>query len=158
MNYDEMKPMEYRPDAVNNSEKNGVKRGFFGHDYRQLQKDPNWSPDESRAFPLVMNRGECVIFWSTLMHASLPHTGSKKDYRMGFAGRYVPTRVRVYPDTDKVSEYGGGIDLDKYGAVLVSGSDDHGLNRLANASRRGYPFAARQVPEHLLPQQPAPQP
>ncbi|MTE19604.1 chlorinating enzyme [Streptomyces sp. TRM43335] len=143
MNYDESKPMEYDPEAINAREKEGVKRGFFGYDYRQLQKDPNWQPDESQAFPLVMKRGECVIFWSTLMHASLPHTGSKKDYRMGFAARYVPTQVRIYPDTDTVAEYGGGIPLDNYGAVLVSGKDEYGHNRIAKTSRRGFTFEPR---------------
>jgi len=143
MNYDESLPMEYDPDAINKREKDGVKRGFFGYDYRQLQKDPNWKPDESKAFPLVMKRGECVIFWSTLMHASLPHTGDKKDYRMGFAARYVPTQVRVYPDTDVVSEYGGGIPLDNYGAVLVAGEDKYGHNRIATKSRTGYVFTPR---------------
>jgi len=143
MNYDESKPMEYDPEAINSREKDGVQRGFFGYDYRQLQKDPDWTPDESQAFPLVMKKGECVIFWSTLMHASLPHTGSKKDYRMGFAARYVPTQVQVYPDTEQVAEYGGGIPLDRYGAVVVSGTDDYGFNRIATESQRGFRFIPR---------------
>ncbi|OIK24551.1 chlorinating enzyme [Streptomyces malaysiense] len=140
MNYDESKGMSYDADAFNAREKDGVKRGFFGYDYRQLQKDPDWKPDESQAFPLVMKPGECVIFWSTLMHASLPHTGAKKDYRMGYAARFVPTQVQVYPGTEKVDEYGGGITLDNYGTVLVSGVDEFGHNRVAKESRRGFPF------------------
>ncbi|WP_326796404.1 chlorinating enzyme [Streptomyces sp. NBC_01808] len=140
MNYDESKPMDFRPETLNNTEKEGIKRGFFGYDYRQLQTDPDWKPDESQAFPLVMRAGEAVIFWSTLMHASLPHTGSVRDYRMGFAARYVPTKVKVYPETDDVVEYGGAIDLSKYGAVLVSGVDDYGINRIATENQRGYPF------------------
>lgn len=143
MNYDESKPLEYRVDAINSREKEGVRRGFFGYDYRDLQKDPNWTPDESLAFPLVMTRGECVIFWSTLMHASLPHTGSKKDYRMGFSARYVPTQVKIYPDTTTVSEYGGGIPLTNYGAVLVAGTDEYHLNRIAETSQTGYVFKPR---------------
>ncbi|MEU1805962.1 chlorinating enzyme [Streptomyces sp. NPDC019937] len=143
MNYDESQPMAYDPNAINSREKEGVKRGFFGYDYRQLQKDPNWKPDESQAFPLVMKKGECVIFWSTLMHASLPHTGSGKDYRMGFAARYVPTQVHVYPGTETVAEYGGGIPLDNYGAVVVSGEDTYGINRIAKESRTGYAFTPR---------------
>ncbi|GHF31662.1 chemotaxis protein CheX [Streptomyces mashuensis] len=143
MNYDESKGMEYDAEARNNTEKDGIKRGFFGYDYRQLQKDPNWRPDESKAFPLVMKPGECVLFWSTLMHASLPHTGGKKDYRMGFASRFVPTKVRIYPDTDEIMEYGGGISLEHYGAVLVSGEDTYGHNRLVTESRRGYRFTPR---------------
>ncbi len=140
MNYDESKGMSYDAEVFNSREKDGVKRGFFGYDYRQLQKDPGWSPDESQAFPLVMKPGECVIFWSTLMHASLPHTGGRKDYRMGYATRFVPTQVRVYPDTEEVNEYGGGITLDNYGTVLVSGADTYGHNRTATTSRRGFPF------------------
>ena len=144
MNYDESKGMAYEADAFNAREKDGVKRGFFGYDYRQLQKDPDWSPDETQAFPLVMKPGECVIFWSTLMHASLPHTGGKKNYRMGYAARFVPTQVQVYPGTDTVNEYGGGITLDNYGTVLVSGTDDYGHNRVAKESQRGFSFVPHQ--------------
>jgi len=50
-----------------------VRRGFYGYDYRQLQKDPNWSPDESQAKSMVMRQGQAVMFWSTIMHASHPH-------------------------------------------------------------------------------------
>ncbi|WP_236598002.1 chlorinating enzyme, partial [Burkholderia sp. E168m23] len=60
MNYDESKVMEYREDAINNREKQGVRRGFFGYDYRQLQKDPNWSPDESQAKSMVMRQGQFI--------------------------------------------------------------------------------------------------
>ncbi|WP_405947610.1 chlorinating enzyme [Streptomyces prunicolor] len=144
MNYDESKGMAYEADAFNAREKDGVKRGFFGYDYRQLQKDPDWSPDETQAFPLVMKPGECVIFWSTLMHASLPHTGGKKDYRMGYATRFVPAQVQVYPGTDAVNEYGGGITLDNYGTVLVSGTDEYGHNRVAKESQRGFSFVPHQ--------------
>jgi len=140
MNYDESKGMDYDEEAFNSRTKDGIKRGFFGYDYRQLQKDPDWRPDESAAFPLVMKPGECVIFWSTLMHASLPHTGSKKDYRMGYAARFVPAQVQVYPGTDSVTEYGGGIVLDKYGAVLVCGDDEYGHNRIAKTSQSGFEF------------------
>lgn len=145
MNYDERKGMDYNADGINQQEKEGVKRGFFGYDYRQLQKDPNWKPDESQAFSMVLKPGEAVIFWSNTMHASLPHTGSKKDYRMGYAARYVPTKVQVYPGTDKISEYGGGISLEHFGSVLVSGKDEYGHNRLARENRRGYPFTPRQI-------------
>lgn len=140
MNYDESKGMTYDPSRINSVAKDGVKRGFYGYDYRQLQKDPAWRPDESKAFSLVMSPGECVIFWSTLMHGSLPHTGDRKDYRMGYAARYVPTQVQIYPGTDGIAEYGGGISLEKYGAVLVAGEDGYGHNRLAGRSLRGFEF------------------
>jgi|SRR5829696_2044553 len=144
MRYDESKSMTYQPDTVNKTTKDGVSRGFYGYDYRQLQIDPEWRPNEEDAHPLVMRPGECVIFWSTLMHASLPNT-SRRSYRMGFAARYVPTAVRVYPDTDVVQEYGGAIRLDDYGAVVVSGRDTYGHNRIARQTLRGKPFPGRRL-------------
>ncbi|MCC2277963.1 chlorinating enzyme [Streptomyces sp. ET3-23] len=145
MNYDESKGMDHDADAINQRVKDGIKRGFFGYDYRTLQKDPNWKPDESQAFPMVLKPGEAVIFWSNTMHASLPHTGSKSDYRMGFAARYVPTQVQIYPGTEGLDEFGDGIDLTHYGAVLTAGEDKYGHNRIARANRRGYEFTPRQV-------------
>lgn len=139
MNYDESKGMSYRPETVNQVEKEGVNRGFFGYDYRELQKDPDWRPDESAAYPVVMKKGQALIFWSTLMHASLPNV-TENDYRMGFAARYVPPGVKIYPDTELVEEYGGAVPLDNWAAVVCAGGDDSGLNRLTKTSRRGFPF------------------
>lgn len=139
MHYDESKKMTYVAENINQVDKGGVSRGFFGYDYRQLQKDPSWRPNEEDAFPLVMQKGQCVIFRSTVMHASLPNT-SKRSYRMGFAARYVPTSVQVYPNTDVVEEYGGTISLEQYGAVLVSGQDTYGHNCIARKSLRGKEF------------------
>src|SRR3712207_7784160 len=48
--------------------------------------------------------GEAVMFWSTMMHASKPHSAMDKEMRLGFAGRYVPTCVAVYPDTERSEE------------------------------------------------------
>ncbi|WP_217208436.1 chlorinating enzyme [Streptomyces sp. AC550_RSS872] len=143
MFYDETKRMHYDPDRINHETKKGVRRGFFGYDYRELQKDPDWEPDESQAVPMVMRPGEAILFWSTLMHASLPHAGRTQEMRLGFAGRYVPTSVRVYPDTDVVEEYGGSVSLERYGAVLVSGEDRYGHNRLATETTRGHAFKRR---------------
>jgi non-heme Fe2+,alpha-ketoglutarate-dependent halogenase len=129
MFYDESKGMLYDPDSINNVVKDGIKRGFFGYDYRHLQKDPNWRPDERKAFPVVMKAGQFLIFWSTLLHASLPHTSTLQDMRLGFVGRYVPTRVKVYPNSASISEYGGEVGLEKYATVLVSGTDTYQLNK-----------------------------
>lgn len=140
MNYDETKLMRYDEQRINAETKNGVRRGFFGYDYRDLQVDPGWKPNEEDAFSLVMRKGECVIFWSTLMHASLPNTSEGKHYRMGFASRYVPTKVRVYPNTGHIEEYGGSISLDRWGAVLVRGQDEFGHNKIATHTLRGTPY------------------
>lgn len=142
MNYDETKHMRYDEGRINAEVKNGVNRGFFGYDYRELQIDPDWRANEEDAHPLVMRRGQCVIFWSTLMHASLPNTSKGKDYRMGFATRYVPTKVRVYPDTDHIEEYGGSISLARWGAVLARGRDTYGHNKIVTQTRRGMPLRA----------------
>ena len=83
MNYDETKMMEYSPDKINSETKSGKKRGFFGYDYRQLQIDPDFEPDESKAVPMVMRPGESVMFWSTLMHASYPHSGQDERHAAG---------------------------------------------------------------------------
>lgn len=144
MNYDESKVMTYDPESINNVEKDGIRRGFFGYDYRQLQKDPNWTPDESKAVSQVMRPGQFVIFWSTLMHASHPHSGATDRMRLGFASRYVPTQVRVYPCSDSLEEFGGAASLDRYGTVLVSGEDRFHHNSVIDHTVNGYRFPVRQ--------------
>jgi non-haem Fe2+, alpha-ketoglutarate-dependent halogenase len=143
MFYDETKRMHYDPNKINSMEKEGVRRGFFGYDYRQLQVDPNWKPDESKAVSMVMRPGQFIMFWSTLMHASHPHSGKTQEMRMGFASRYVPTSVKIYPDTDAIEEYGGRVSLANYGAVLVSGRDEFGHNRIAGQTTKGKVFVSR---------------
>ena len=140
MNYDETKVMEYTPDKINRETKGGTRRGFFGYDYRQLQIDPDFEPDERKAVPMVMRPGEAVMFWSTLMHASYPHSGRTDNMRLGFALRFVPTSVHVYPDTDVVEEYGGKVSLERYGAVLVAGENRYDHNRIATQTTTGHPF------------------
>lgn len=142
MFYDESLRMHYDPERVNIS-KDGTKRGFFGYDYRELQIDPEWKPDEENAISMTMRPGEAILFWSTLMHASHPHDGTTSKPRMGFASRYVPTSVRIYPDSESIEEYGGKVSLKNYGAVLVAGEDDGTLNRLAERTTRGEPFRRR---------------
>jgi non-heme Fe2+,alpha-ketoglutarate-dependent halogenase len=142
MFYDETKRMHYDPNKINSIEKDGMRRGFFGYDYRQLQIDPNWKPDESKAISMVMRPGQFIMFWSTLMHASHPHSGKTEEMRMGFAARYVPTSVKIYPDTEEIEEYGGSVSLEKYGAVLVCGRDEFGHNRIATQTTRGRRFAS----------------
>jgi non-heme Fe2+,alpha-ketoglutarate-dependent halogenase len=83
------------------------------------------------------------MFWSTLMHASLPHSGKSQEMRLGFASRYVPTMVRIYPDTDMIEEYGGSVSLDRYGAVLVSGENHYDHNKMATHTTTGHPFVTR---------------
>ncbi|PHM72171.1 chlorinating enzyme [Xenorhabdus sp. KJ12.1] len=141
MNYDETQSMAYQSNIVDKVTKNGTNRGFFGYDYRELQRDPNWKPDETQAVSLEMKAGQCVIFWSTLMHASHPNI-TEQDYRMGFVARYAPSNVDIYPNTDHVYEYGGNIPLDKFGCVIVSGKNRNINNRIISHNLRGYPFTS----------------
>jgi non-haem Fe2+, alpha-ketoglutarate-dependent halogenase len=138
MHYDESIGMSFDPNSVNVIEKGGVRRGFFGYDYRNLQKDADFVPDEGSAVSIVMEPGQFVIFWSTLMHASLPNV-TLRDTRIGFAARYVPCDVVVYPDTDLVEEYGSELKLNKYGVVVVAGTGNS-ANREVLVSNRGYKF------------------
>lgn len=140
MNYDESKVMEYDADRIGQVQKGDVRRGFFGYDYRQLQKDPNWSPDESNAQSMVMRQGQFIIFWSTLMHASHPHAGLTDAMRLGYAARYLPTQVRVYPYSDTLQEFGAEASLEKHGCVLVAGEDGYGHNRFVDRTIDGTPF------------------
>ena len=140
MFYDEDKEMKYQPEMVNQMEKDGVKRGFFGYDYRNLQKDPDWRPNEEDAVSMVMKPGQFVIFWSTLMHASFPNN-SKDRTRLGFTARYVPSSVKIYPDCDEIEEYGSTFSLDKYGVVVTAGDNPSEHNRVVTKNLRGTPFA-----------------
>lgn len=143
MNYDETKVMTYDASRINQVTKGGVKRGFFGYDYRQLQKNPSWRPDESLAVSQVMRHGQFVIFWSTLMHASHPHSGATDQMRLGYAARYLPTSVHVYPFSETLEEFGGSATLERYGCVLVSGRNDYDHNRFINATVNGFRFPVR---------------
>jgi non-heme Fe2+,alpha-ketoglutarate-dependent halogenase len=140
MFYDEMKKMNYNPDQVNKKIKGGLLSGFFGYDYTELLVDPNVKPDESKAVTIPMKAGQYVIFWSTLAHASLPNTADANVLRLGFASRYVPPFVKIYPDTTVIEEYGASLSLHKYGAVLVAGEDKYGYNPQLKTTTRGHPF------------------
>ncbi|CAI9001959.1 L-threonyl-(L-threonyl-carrier protein) 4-chlorinase [Pseudomonas sp. IT-P171] len=140
MFYDETKRMHYCDEQTNSIEKNGIMRGFFGYDYRELQIDPNWAPNENDATSITMEAGQFIIFWSTLMHASHPHSGKTREMRMGYATRYVPSSVQVYPDTNVVEEYGGSVSLEKYGSVVVCGMNKCPSNRIVTHTTRGRKF------------------
>jgi non-heme Fe2+,alpha-ketoglutarate-dependent halogenase len=110
----------------------------FGYNFKEIQFDPDWKPDESQAFPLVLKAGEAIAFWSTLLHGSFPNVSNKM--RLGFASRYVPSQVKIYPGTENVSEFGDTISLDRWGAVQVSGIDKFGHNKIVDRNLRGQRF------------------
>lgn len=139
MFYDESLGMEYVPDLQHSTFKDGKKMGFFGYDYRNLQKDKDWVPDEAQAVDIEMKAGEFVIFWSTLMHASNPNNTSDRT-RLGFAARYVPSSVHVYPDTEVVEEYGSTISLKNFGVINVKGEIQEKRNKVLSSNLVGTKF------------------
>ena len=136
MNYDESIGMTFDPVANKDVIKGQYARGFNGYDYSTLQKDKSWQPDEAAAVPIVMKAGQFVIFRSMLMHCSLPNSTTDKT-RLGYVARYVPGRVKVYPDTDYVKEFGGEYRLDRFGVVQVAGTATDHKNRVAAKSLSG---------------------
>lgn len=119
--YDESRGLEYDAAEEDN--------GFFGYKYQNLQKDPDWVPDESKAVSVEMKAGQFILFWSTLMHASHGHAGLTNDMRLGYAARYVPDLVDVYPGNPKeLSEFGSTVSLEKYRTVAVAGMNTNPNN------------------------------
>src|SRR3990167_3120061 len=137
--YDESKGLNFNPEKNNAIIKGSVPRGFNGYDYRELQVDPNWTPDESKAVSMIMKAGEFIIFRSKLLHASKPNL-SKTQTRLGYVCRYVPGNVKIYPDTEYVEEFGGAFSLAKYCAVEVKGKNLAASNVIKTKNNRGTPF------------------
>ena len=146
MYYDESKHVEYDSKQINNAEKDGLLKGFFGYDFRKFQIDPDWKPDESKAAPMVMKAGQFIIFWSTLLHGSHSHKGLTKDMRLGYAARYVPTCVRVYPYSKNLNEFGGTANLEDHGCVLVSGANTYDHNKFRETTNDSKKFVVNNVP------------
>jgi non-heme Fe2+,alpha-ketoglutarate-dependent halogenase len=143
LHYDESKGMFYEPTMNNKRRIAGEVRGFFGYDWRQLQIDPNWKPDESKAISVPCRAGQFLLFWSTTMHASHVHAGRTKDMRLAFAPRYLPTCVTIYDhmkESNRVDEFGGSFALDNYGSVVVSGRNDYAQHRIRTHTMRGHKF------------------
>ncbi len=112
---------------------------FFGYNFEDFKVDPGWIPDESKAVSMEMQAGECVVFSARCVHASHPNT-TRRSTRFAITSRYVSTHVRVYPDWANFEAHGGQFDLSNWGAVLVSGADRFGHNRLRIENNRGERF------------------
>jgi non-haem Fe2+, alpha-ketoglutarate-dependent halogenase len=52
----------------------------------------------------------------------------------------VKASTRIYPGMTTVSDHGHSYDLKNYAAVLVSGDDKYGHNRLTRTNLNGHPF------------------
>jgi len=143
MFFDERKGMHYDPRKTNQNQSNGISREYFGYDWRELQLDPSWEPEESKAVSVPCQAGQFIIYWSTVLHASLPHPGTTNQMQVALTARYVPTSVVVYGDMkehNKITESGMSCSLEKYGAVLVSGRDKYKHNSIRTHTTTGVPF------------------
>lgn len=78
---------------------------------------------------MEMKAGQCAIAWEATMHGSLPNITSDR-LRMAVVARYVPTNAHIYPHQATIEEYGGVAHLENWRAVLVSGRDRCGYNKL----------------------------
>ena len=124
MYFDESKDAEFQPKL----DHKGSGAGFYGYDFNKIKVDPNWQPDESQAKYLEMAAGQFFIFTSRCLHGAEPNI-TEGHTRMGLAIRYVPTDVKIYPDSESYTQFGETFTLEKYRAILVSGKDDYGHNR-----------------------------
>lgn len=112
---------------------------FFGYNFDDFKIDPEWYPDENKAITLEMKPGECVIFTARCIHGSHPNI-TERSTRFAISSRYVPTHVRVYPNMKEFSAHGGKFNLERYGAVLVSGEDTYKHNKLRDENNLGQSF------------------
>lgn len=123
MFYDESMGSQYNADEADN--------GFFGYDYKNMQKNEDWVPDESNSVSMEMKAGQSLIFWSTLMHASHPHLGLTDKFRLAYVSRYVPDMVDVYPGNPKTFKgFGALLSLEKYKCVVVAGENKNKNNKV----------------------------
>ncbi|MCG9629023.1 chlorinating enzyme [Vibrio mediterranei] len=126
--FDEKKNINFTPEDINNkTARNGEKSGFYGYDFSKLKHDENWEPDETQALHIEMEPGEFFLFTSRCMHASNPNITENMN-RFGLASRYVPTHVKVYPETNEFCHFGEKFSLDRYSPVLVSGRNSYDHN------------------------------
>lgn len=124
--YDESKAID-RPHVEYNSM--AIDTSFYGYNFSEFKIDPSWIPDEQNCIDMEMKAGECVIFTARCVHASRPNE-SDTFTRFAISARYVPTHVKVYPDTEKFYAHGAWFDLKDYRSVLVSGVDKYHHNKI----------------------------
>jgi chlorinating enzyme len=129
--YREHAPMKWNGAARDNS--------FFGYNYDDIKIDKDWDPDSENVRYVEMRAGQFIIFTARCIHGSAPNTSNRQ--RMGFAIRVVPTHVRVYGGMTEFDEFGHHFSLDRHGCVLVGGTDEYKLNRVAHGNAWGELFA-----------------
>ncbi|PHJ62586.1 hypothetical protein VF14_25595 [Nostoc linckia z18] len=130
--FNELGDITHHPENIN---KDGW---FYGYNYNELRLDPNWEPDKSETAVVEMKAGEVVLFTSKCVHGSLPNKARKS--RVGYAIRYVPTNVIVYPNITTFTEFGETLSTEKTGCVLVAGEDKYKHNNIKTENALGESF------------------
>jgi non-haem Fe2+, alpha-ketoglutarate-dependent halogenase len=126
---DEATPENGCVDFVVGSHKEGIlstvvdenAAGIFGRLHRLERVIDGTSPIAK----MPVKPGQFFLFSNLTIHGSGPNTTDAP--RLGLAARFAPTSVRVYPG---LTVDGQGMNLDKYGCVLVRGEDRYGHNRM----------------------------
>ena len=124
--YDETKAIGTQPHEYDS---NTSETNFYGYNFSEFKVDPNWQPEEQKTVSMELKAGECIIFTARCVHASHPNL-SDTFTRFAISSRYVPTHVKVYPNTKKFYAHGAWFDLKKYSCVLISGVDAYGHNHI----------------------------
>jgi non-haem Fe2+, alpha-ketoglutarate-dependent halogenase len=88
--------------------------------------------ENDRIAKMVIKPGQFFLFTNLTIHGSGPNTTDAS--RLGMAVRFVPTSVRVYPGA---SVDGQGMNLDKFGCILVRGADSFAHNRMRTPPEAG---------------------
>lgn len=128
IHFDDLRPMQWSAGRINRLFRDGVLRGLFGYDTREIETE-NCRTSDFEPTTVVMQAGQCMISWEATVHGSLPNV-TREQTRLAFVARYVPTNVRIYPRQSRLEEFGGSADLSNWAAILVSGEDRYGYNRV----------------------------
>lgn len=101
--------------------------GVFGRDYKM-----DIRPEEHDVVDVECRPGEAIFFPQSVIHGSRPNTSP--DARWAIAYRFIPPAIRAY---EGLTVCGQGLELSRWGCVLVRGRDAHGVNRLVEPAFDG---------------------
>jgi non-heme Fe2+,alpha-ketoglutarate-dependent halogenase len=106
----------------------GGERGFY-----QVSFNLEFDRDPARVTTMEMKAGQFVIFSERVIHGSGPNQTDEMRFAMNY--RLLPPYVKVYPNQNyhRAMHMGQAYSLDRWGTVLLRGTDAYGYNRRAAA-------------------------
>jgi non-haem Fe2+, alpha-ketoglutarate-dependent halogenase len=104
----------------------GGEQGFY-----KVSFELEYKVDPAKVIKMPMEPGQFVIFSERVIHGSGPNQTDNPRLAMNF--RVIPPYVRVYPESNfhRAMHMGQAYSLEKWGTVMLRGSDEYGLNRRA---------------------------